>query len=673
MKIFLKYSIYLALALTYAPSAAFAQSTSTPSVFDCQGSGLEAGFRQAIVDVYVPVSDAAVTRNTGNLVNNSNSLIYKECVLDVIHSRQAEAVLTKDVGSIIEKSLTGRGGAPEFASDLVKERQTRASEAMVEFIKKYNLQDNVCAPFADQAKVALARQYMKGVNDPNSSFRCALGLAPEDQERFLRGETTVGGTQGLWKLFSNPANNRWGSLNIARMEASRQIILKDEALTTQWNWGNGFYPREEIVRDPTGNGEEKLRRRTTTPAYIVSRIVEQAATSGFRRLEQADELGEIVAAAFSGLTTEIMSSPAGLTGLSQSTTGGGLSFLDRLADITLNNLRDTVASTALSRAQSAIATEQQYIATKNQTKQALLSASDRLKSTEDACWAKVVPAVQALAAEQSCTTTGGGPFGGGVTTCTAPITLNISTSSRRVSGGSADMRMTAGAALQSGTPFTLQAVAHSMLDSATLGVSVRTSTSTLLEQTISLTLNGSTNAVDTGAAASLSTRATTLFNAGTFAFDLKSGQKLPVGSMNIPLVVSFPFVQASVTLAVEAARLFADPVIDREITPLVTQTDIDIAAAQRGIEFLQAVVADLTGDTTPEVKRQAIEQLESLISSHAVHSQLDAQNAELQRSQVTGATQDLTDNTKKTWESGGNWCATDNPNVIKEWLNRWKI
>jgi len=686
MRFFLKQFAWCLLAsATLLPTAVFAAhqaghvdpapQAQGPSVFDCGGNGLEAGYYSVIEATYVPVSDMAITRNTSNFTDSINKLVYKECVIDVIATRQADAILVAKTKSIIEQANAGRGGAPQYVSNPPLELKNRGSEAVAEFIKKYNI-DNVCAPFREQAKVALARQYMATANDPNNSVRCTSALSGADHEAFLRGDTARGGMTGLWDLFVKGNNDPYGATKSLQARAAQDALQKQASLLAQWDWGNGFYPQEEQRREPTESGDERVTRYTVTPAYITSRMVEQAVTSGLRRTENSDEIGEVAAATFTGLTDQVMSSPQGMAGLSQ-TQGGGISFLEQLANLAVGQLRDTVTDTALARVRSAIATEQAFAAKKTETKGILVNTANSLKSAEDQCWAQMVPAVQTLAAQGNCVTVPGAapPFGGlpgaGVTTCT-PIPLAISTSTQKITGGTGTVTLAQGIAIPSGSAFSVSASQTTLIQSAVLAMNARIATTTA-GQTISFALSASAGSFGPGGSVTLATQATPLFNSGTFATKLAAGQRFSIGNAQISLAAFSPFTQAVINLTVELARRFADPIIAEQVTPLIQQVDQDLVDSANGIALLRDIEADLLQRDTPDVQRAALERLENLLSTDAIHSQRDAQNAELQRAQVTGATQTLLTDTQTTWTTGGNWCNTGNPNVVQEWLNQWKI
>lgn len=437
----------------------------------------------------------------------------------------------------------------------------------------------------------------------------------------------------------------------------------------QWNWGNGFYPREEVNKEPQSTGEDRLTRYTNTPSYFVSRIAEQALKSGFERLQNSHELGEVTAATFAGLTNQVMTSTSGFNGLSQTTAGGGISYVEQLANLALGQLRDTVADTAIARVRSAIATEQAYAATKQRTKTVLQDGANKLGSAEDQCWTQVIPAVQAKAAQGNCTTTGGIGGIGGITTCT-PVQLNISTSSTKITGGTISLGLSSGSIMQNGIAFTLSATPSATIQSASFSSSPRISTTTTATMSILL---GPTTAISPGASITMKTPITSFFSSGTLAIKLNPGQLLSFGTTLITLDPIAPFAQALVSLAVGPARLFADPVIAAQITPLMAQIDQDLIDSANGVAFLVAIETDLSNRDDPATQRDALDRLENLLASGQIHSQRDAQSAELQRAQVFDATQTLLTDTQASWTSNGNWCEVSNPNVIQAWFDKWKV
>ena len=245
-------------------------------VFGCSAGRypLDVAALQAVQGVYVPVNDAAVTLNTGFLV-------YKECVLDGVVAATREAATGAIVRSILTAANRGRNGSPQYVTQPGKEAIQRADTAYLEFVKEHNIKD-ICSPYQQRVKFAVANTYYQETRDPNNSFRCTI--KPEEIAAMNRGEFRGWDN---WTELLNPANNALGAAVLAEMEASSRAQKDVGDLFTQIDWSGGWYPREEQVCTPTASGDTQCEWKTLTPGRIVATIIDQAVTSGYRQLENA--------------------------------------------------------------------------------------------------------------------------------------------------------------------------------------------------------------------------------------------------------------------------------------------------------------------------------------------------------------------------------------------------
>jgi hypothetical protein len=643
-------------------------------IFGCQAGqyAMPVGTLQAIGGVYVPVNDAAVTLNTGYLV-------YKECVLDGVTVAMREAASGAIVRSVLDAANRGRGGSQEYTVRIPQEITERMDETLVEFFKEYDA-ESVCSPFKQQVKIAIAREYMKQTRDKNSTFRCSMDLSPDEFTAFLGGDTTVGGAKGLWDLFSNTRNDPWGSYINTSLEAMRRMNVERSSLLTQLDYGNGFYPREDLFEIPLENGKTKLERRTLTPGRVVADIMGQTVTSGYRQLENADEIDQIINALFSGITNQIITDIRGFKGLSEAKLGRP-PYLDQLSAEASSRLRESATNTGLTVLSSTIAVEQGYRSAKQGIKDALDKAAAQIRSAEEQCWIKVVSAVEARAAQGDCTTStsssGGGIFGipgtsQSTTTCT-PILIEVSTSTQTITGGTVALRLGANSSVQSGTPFTLQAPQTSLIEAATLSVTANTSTSTsAAELDIGLPLNSQQVPIS-GGSVTLTTKVKPPFAVGTLFVDLNDGQKLSVGDVRFSLNASAPFVQAAVSILVSVVQQFADKVIADEITPVLSQATEDLARSDGGFALLTQLANDLQNTSSLTAQRIALERLDTMIAQRLVHSPYDLNTANRQLEDIEVSAQSLVEDTVREWAEDGGWCNVNNSNVVEDWLNRWRI
>ena len=71
-----------------------------------------------------------------------------------------------------------------------------------------------------------------------------------------------------------------------------------------------------------------------------------------------------------------------------------------------------------------------------------------------------------------------------------------------------------------------------------------------------------------------------------------------------------------------------------------------------------------------------LQQLDSLVAQHALHTQYDVTNAAQQRDDVAAAMATLADDTKVAWANSTDpsigWCNINNADIPRLWAERWK-
>lgn len=309
---------FIAVAALFSPLFAYAQITpalpptgsSTPAnpsgallrdgIFGCSASKYQnIGSLSALGGVYVPVNDAAVTLNTGYLV-------YKECVLDGVIASVKEAATAEIVRAEIKALTTARNGNPQY---VVNPSQEYAEVMDATFAAQ--LQNNnfsvMCSPFRNSNRTAVARNYMTRTRNPNSQYACTLPGDAANQQRFLQGDFSAGGIKGLLAS-ADPSNNPLGAYYEYQEQTLSAVARSEELLREQLNWSRGVYPQYDQNPDP-------LARRIVTPGFIISDTAQQLLGSGFRQLENATEIDQIVGSLFSGMVSRVLTDRGGLTGV----------------------------------------------------------------------------------------------------------------------------------------------------------------------------------------------------------------------------------------------------------------------------------------------------------------------------------------------------------------------
>ena len=362
-------------------------------LFGCAAGeyALPTGTLTAIGGIYVPVNDAAVTLNTGYLV-------YKECVLDgvIVAMREAAtAALVKSSLNYITRG--GENGEPLYPTNLENYIRKHFNETVFEFTKDYNLK-NICAPFKQQIRVVLARDYLRSANDTQSAYACNTNLTPQQHKDVLSGNSLGNGLDTLWQLVTVPGNNPLGAGLEAKKQLTIDLAQKETERLTLLSYGNGLISPEQIDQLPTDGDDTRLARTILTPGYLIAQQLNQVSGSGFRQLESASEVDQIINALFSGIGNQILTSIRGLSGLSESNRGKP-PYLEQLSNESSARVRQSATNAALTALNSTLTTESSYNKIKKDINAFIDNAIGDITSTEARCWEIIEEAVEKIAFE----------------------------------------------------------------------------------------------------------------------------------------------------------------------------------------------------------------------------------------------------------------------------------
>ncbi len=379
-------TITLFLLLTSFAQAQTDTSTTTAGlsssgIFDCNSkAGAEAmssvGTKSTIQSLYVPVSDAGVTLNTG-------SLVYKECVLDPINTRMRENAAFSHVQLGIKAFNKGADGEPMFIKDYIAKVSERSDKTFLRTFEEGEL-DTLNPAFKDEVKRAIAEDYKTQTREPNKVLECSY---KGDLAKVYAGQP-----EDIWgaiMAIAEPACNPVGAYNLAQEYIIDNIASDKEEMLFRLNNSNA-------IKDVQTYNEETGRYETLTPGIIVAENVQQLITSGFRQLENADEIGQMVDALYSGLSTQVVSDTRGLAGVTEGFAGQP-SYLDQIGDTLRKNLRDAAVNIALGILKGAKQTEITYFNALNSIALTLTATIGDLRQAEALCWAEVVPKAQVYA------------------------------------------------------------------------------------------------------------------------------------------------------------------------------------------------------------------------------------------------------------------------------------
>jgi hypothetical protein len=407
------------LVLALLPSLAFAQTGfSRDGIFGCNAAqyGGSPGTTAAIGGVFVPVSDAAVTLNTGVLV-------YKECVLDGVAIRMREAATAAAVRSGILAFLKGRTSTdaagnlveePLYPVDLQRDILNERDRATAQALQKGSF-DNLNPLMREEIRRAVARGYYQSTRKPGDALLCPY----DDLENALKG-TPKSMRDALYHL-QNPACTPLGAYQIASAQVAAAGDRATSDMLLKLSWSGGVY--DKSIVDANGT------RITQTPGRFVASSQEQFLQSGFRQQEQASGIDGMISALFAGISSEIIRSSQGLSGLAQSS-GGQPSYLDQVNAAAQQGLRTAANNAAIAIIRDAQMVEKAYGDVMRAILERIILTQSNLREAERLCWSNIAErtcTAGSLKADGTCTSSEGTSLKVATSTIYSQVAINKST------------------------------------------------------------------------------------------------------------------------------------------------------------------------------------------------------------------------------------------------------
>jgi hypothetical protein len=352
---------FLALIL---PSFAFAQANtgfSRNGIFGCSrnASALDGsvGAFSATAGVFVPVADNTVELNTGTLV-------YQQCVLRGIVDRESEAVNASQIQKTVQMVTTGNNGNAYFETQPHNEFMNVQDQRTLTTLKDQSLVSAMNPAFASQVQSAAARSYMQQTRNRQAELNC-----PDNG-------SNATGLDALLPMI-NPACYDIGAYNIYTNFIQSDVNECLQYVQDQLEYGRGFYA---VVQGDICDGG-----KIQTPSSYVEEEGLQAITSGFRRVESANDIDQMVGALYAGLGTQVLTGSGGLLSGLTTPIGNSPSYLSQLTSESQQGLRNAAANAALQILASARTIEAQYNQTFTNIAKNLTTNINLLRSTENQC------------------------------------------------------------------------------------------------------------------------------------------------------------------------------------------------------------------------------------------------------------------------------------------------
>lgn len=209
-------------------------------------------------------------------------------------ARMAINKITKDVVEWIRTG--GRDGKPLFITNWEEFLKDVANEASGIFIEELELTE-ICQPFKPRIQFLIGT----GRSPYYQRAQCTIKDVARNVENFYR-DFKQGGWERWFELTMVPQNNFYGSYYLALEEKLIRESSALEAKQSEAIAGGGFLGAEICA---TYRENTCIKWEITSPGTLVQDQLEEVFGSDIRQLELADEIDEIIAAAFQRLISSL--------------------------------------------------------------------------------------------------------------------------------------------------------------------------------------------------------------------------------------------------------------------------------------------------------------------------------------------------------------------------------
>ncbi|HYE22928.1 MAG TPA: hypothetical protein VEA92_00555 [Candidatus Paceibacterota bacterium] len=281
--------------------------------------------------------------------------MLKEGGLDAIAWTMARSALQSVTKSTVNWINSGFDGSPAYVTDLNRNLLRVGDRVADDFFEELRDRNEIDSPFRDDIVQAVRDDYFRSTGSGSyfNTNRFTLNEVSEDPNAFLAGDFSKGGWDAWIEAWRNPQNNPIGALHEAQHELGSRVSSAEDQRRTELEWGRGFLSwrgecttsssaGDETV-DLSGAESECAGGEIQTPGAVIEGQLEKTLGSQLDQLGLADEFNEIVGALLAQLTSNILGG-SGLGGLTQPSSGGGSSYIDRASSSDQTNAQGANAT-----------------------------------------------------------------------------------------------------------------------------------------------------------------------------------------------------------------------------------------------------------------------------------------------------------------------------------------
>ncbi len=346
------------VSATQAAQAAFGAATGAAGT--AVGTAVGAGVGVSVpVSVIADISNPAIEETRSTIVNKvqpdvkrasdaTELLTYKECVADPLQAKILNSILANSTRFTFDFINSGFDGQPAFTRS-IRKLSKDITRAVLEDVEDRIL-SGICSPQRDAVKIAVLTQYQYQTNIGRRT-QCATDEGEE--ARRVEGDFVGGGgLDGMYRSLWNPGGGFAAFPNALSVTSeAQQEALNEEFKMLDWN--DGWKSKVDCTSDADAhainiNGS-CIGGKVVLPGSIIRDQASEATDRANQQLLTGDEIGEILDSLMYSIEQVVFQSIDGLFTLSERSSSGRGSYLDRMVG------QDAQAST--NTAQNALAAD----------------------------------------------------------------------------------------------------------------------------------------------------------------------------------------------------------------------------------------------------------------------------------------------------------------------------
>lgn len=320
-----------------------------------------------------PVFDAANLIENAFTAIKSSAQVTKDYILDTLVWEVGNLAIQSMTKSIVNWINSGFQGSPAFVTDLNQNLRGVQDAVARRFFDSLANQDIAQTPGQDRVLDAVRLAYYLRTSPESfyTRYPNTLSQVSPDPESFLAGDFNQGGWNAWFETVMNPQNNPFGANDLLNRELDAVVSNATNNRMQELSWNRGFLSwrgecQQYAPGDPSGqpppidsaldgaptslsSEDNCVTYDIRTPGSVIMEQLNDRLGDNVNRLVSADEFNEIVGALLNQLVLQVLGGGeggGGLSGLSQPTSGGGSSFIDRSTRPTAgSNIGNTFATT----------------------------------------------------------------------------------------------------------------------------------------------------------------------------------------------------------------------------------------------------------------------------------------------------------------------------------------